>query len=127
MYCTYGSLCHTEQEAASQHTTEVLSQEGQEADNGPSHAEAAQVPRWAHSVENHIRRNLPRDVTHEQDGDQCVVLCASKAEVLLQGVKFGVDKGVAVQEVEEVHDPKHRLLMEIRDCILVVAFRHLQG
>lgn len=64
-----------------------------------------QVPRWSDPVQDHVAGNLSRDVAHKQDGNEGVVLRAFEAEVFIQGVQFGIDKRVAVQEIEKVHDP----------------------
>ena len=68
-----------------------------------------QVPLWANSVQNHVAGNLPSNVAHEENRDQSVVLRAFEAQVLLQRVQLGIDKRIAVEEVEEVHDPEHGL------------------
>ena len=48
-------------------------------------------------------------IPDEEDGDTCVVLGAFEIEILGQRVQLSVDHGVAIQKIEEVHDPKNRL------------------
>jgi len=48
-------------------------------------------------------------IPDEEDRDTCVVLGAFEIEILGQRVQLSIDHGVAVQKIEEVHDPKNRL------------------
>lgn len=73
------------------------------------------VPRRSDTIQDHIRGDLSSDVADEQDRYQCVVLCAFETEILIQRIEFGVDKGIAVEEIEAVaevnqRDSKQKLL-----------------
>lgn len=45
------------------------------------------------------------DLPDEENRDACIVLCALEVEILGKRVQLSIDHGVAIKEVEEVHDP----------------------
>lgn len=66
-----------------------------------------QVPRRPDTTQNHVRRDLARNVPDKQNRNQRVVLRAHETEILVQRVELRVDKRVAVEEIETVPSVPH--------------------
>lgn len=107
-------LGDSQKESTHQHALVALGLVGQERQDGPSHAEAGHVPRGPHAVEDHVGGDLTAEVADEEDGDAGVVLSALEAQVVFEAVQSSVNHGIAVEEVEKVHEPENGLRVSVR-------------
>lgn len=105
---------HDTKEEAGEHDASVVLCYGSEAtDDSPANHADTHVPGWSDAGDDHVARDLAKNVTDEENGNCSAVLGAHQAEIFLEIVQSSEGDGIAVEEVQPVHEPKHGLQLKL--------------